>query len=142
MTDALIEFLRARLDEDEQAARATAWSPNTMTHNPWEARRPRDDDEGWTVWSQGRFLMFSNLEEADAVHIGRHDPAQTLADLRAKRQVLADADRFVAEFEAGPDPYGSVARRAWRWRDTLHRNMAGAYRDHPDYRSEWVPEEG
>jgi len=66
VTGDLVAFLRERYDDDEAAARATAWSPNTMTHNPWEARPPQRGEDGWTVWSQGQYLKFTGLAAAPA----------------------------------------------------------------------------
>lgn len=59
----ITEFLNARLDEDEAAARAARpWWPSTYT------------------------LKFA--KEDRAVHIARHDPDRVLAEVEAKRRVI------------------------------------------------------
>lgn len=68
MTLDLPAFLTARWDEEEQAARAAA--------EPWES----DSEGGW----------FAGLHEETIEHTARHNPDRVLADLDAKRKILAD----------------------------------------------------
>ena len=71
---------------------------------------------------------------------GQHvDPVGALADIDAKRRMLADADDFCAEYDAEIDDDNSAAQRAYCWRETIHRNLAVAYAEHPEYREEWWP---
>ncbi|MFE7517259.1 DUF6221 family protein, partial [Streptomyces sp. NPDC057540] len=72
----LVTFARARLDDDEQTARA-AHQPNWVT----DGRRGIEYglDGGW---------MTDALTTADANHIARHDPARVLAEVGAKRQTV------------------------------------------------------
>ena len=131
----LIEFLKARLDEDEQAARAAAadgsewrfsegaiYPSDTMSHPGPLATHPHGD-----------------LNQAHGEHIARHDPARVLADVEAKRYMVdfwsaayqnpQDSERF-----SGPD-WDQVRRNA-QW--TL-RLLALRYATHPDYDENWRP---
>lgn len=58
----LIEFLQARLDEDEQWA--LACNPNTYADS------------------------IEEMDPAAAGHIARHDPARVLAEVEAKRRII------------------------------------------------------
>ena len=122
----IVEFLRARLDEDEAAARKA--SPGGWTFGTVESvaggmlydetrtigdvyyEQPRDHD-GSIV----RHLL-SDEANANGTHIARHDPARVLREVKAKREILKHYDPPAAPFI---------------------RAMAAVYSDHPDYRDEW-----
>lgn len=144
--DDLVQFLRARLDEDEQTARDTAWNMSTEIDNPWEARPAPDEADGWEIWSKGRFQLIRGTNEADAVHIARHDPARVLAEVDAKRQILG---LHVAAEYIRNDPFAGCTTCSWRdYMEDLHvrwpcptlRLLALPYAGHPDYREEWKPQ--
>ena len=87
-TDRLVQFLQARLAEDEQAAQlAQRFHPS-----PWQL-----DPEVQTTMETGRWLadaasegvLVANGDRA-ARHIARHDPARVLADVAAKQAILAE----------------------------------------------------
>lgn len=61
--DGLVAFLRARLDEDEQAARSA-------------------EDDGW----EAEDVHSVSVDLAE--HIARHAPARVLAEVDAKRRIL------------------------------------------------------
>ena len=97
MTADLVAFLRARLDEDEQTARAA--TPGPWRHSP---------DKHWrkpgTSWFEeavfagpagsgatciaGTGETDDQQSMADAAHIARHDPARVLAEVDAMRRTL------------------------------------------------------
>lgn len=120
----LVTFLRARLDEDE----ATAKAAQAENPTPWE----------WGHTAPGMRTAFALYDarrghvigcsaggipgNPAAFHIARHDPARVLADVQAKRGLLADA---------GDVPTISM-RRALQW-------VALPYADHPDYDERWRP---
>lgn len=152
----LVEFLTARLDEDERAAHAAA--PGPWTYGDIESVA------GGTLYDQTvaiasvqwdnarpdpRIQRFRPEAQADATgeHIARHDPARVLAEVAAKRAIVelhglhpnchADID--------GPD-YLICAichdyRRhdAARWPCATLRALALPHADHPEYREEWKP---
>jgi hypothetical protein len=74
----LVEFLKARLDEDEAAARkAAAFKYDRPTDAPWERAR--------LAVEQGTALSSDE-------HIARHDPARVLREVEAKRTILERHD--------------------------------------------------
>lgn len=138
----LVEFLTARLDEDEQVARAAGddrwalipvYEDATIRHD--RMPEPRSIQ-----------MVEANGEEvgnvhgvAHAEHIARHDPARVLAEVDAKRRVLGP--HGPAEFEysdvdvcstcdrGGPLPFPCPTLRL----------LALPYSDHPDYDEAWRP---
>lgn len=123
MTADLTTFLRARLDEDEQTARA-AHRPNWST----DGRRGLHYgvEDGW---------MADALTTADADHIARHDPARVLREVEAKRRVLRAHEKWCeGRCEAKYPDGGFDAAHYWSI-----KSLAAVYADHPDYRQEWTP---
>jgi hypothetical protein len=126
----LIEFLRARLDEDEAAARAA--SPGR-----WVAAGTciGSEDHG----TMARMAVPSGMYRkrvADAEHIARWDPARVLADCAAKRALLAQHARTEHEGHAWCGHcYGEPA-----WPCTDLRIMAQPYADRPGFDPAWMVE--
>lgn len=112
MSDDLVAFLRARLDEDEQAARACAGD------GKWEAR-------DIAVYGQ-------DLSPEVRTHMARHDPARVLADVEAKREVLRLAARASDYHETFMNGFAAALGGVLRWYALPHA-------DHPDYRDDWRP---
>lgn len=134
--DDLVEFLRARLDEDEEAGKAA-------TPGPWRATH-RDDGTHHVFAASDRKVHRDGgyppdwpedvvNPTADADHIARYDPARVLREVEAKRRILADYERYATErrramggwYDEGASPILAV--------------LAAVYADHPDYRPEWAP---
>jgi hypothetical protein len=127
----IVDFLRARLDEDEQAAREADTSAEMVTGIPR-----------------------SYADAPVAVHISRWHPARVLAEVDAKRRIIDEhpaatgwdgqitADHphrdpvcaTCADYDRHGDPTGEPYPCA-----TL-RLLALPYREEPDYRPEWAPE--
>ena len=138
--DELISFLRRMLDEDERRARACA----EVYPAPWDV-----SDRGHTAYVRADapgFRIVAELEQDDGIydwlsvrldHIARHDPARVLADVAAKRMVLADLDTAI---QASKDHPEDMANKGWVLAVVrqIHR-LATAYADHADYRAEWRP---
>ena len=76
---ALIEFLRARLDEDEAAARGSYCDGQYWV----------TEEEAVYRWADDEPVYIAN-RKADARHIARHDPAHTIREVAAKRKILAE----------------------------------------------------
>lgn len=145
MTADLVAFLRARLDDDEQAARAAmginlmaAWRRGKPVAR-WEYR----PDSG-AIWDGPtgevqRALRVRFTWAAEAQHIVRHDPVRVLAEVDAKRRMLTAittdvqgmAELIVSEW--GEGGYESVPGK-------LLCLLALPYAAHPDYRLEWAPD--
>lgn len=146
-------FLTARLDEDEQVAR-------DATPGPWLADYG-DDDEVYTMsdpvrtseanpdvcdYAVIRYIRGGARDrtEANMVYIARHDPARVLADIAAKRRILARHRNFDFPFNPdgdGPGDYAWTAHcdccsQPWPCPDL--RDLASQFADHPDYKEAWT----
>ncbi|ORJ99858.1 DUF6221 family protein [Prescottella equi] len=131
----IVEFLRARLDEDEQTA--TAATSATFGEEPtWTSK-----DDGTGRQTHG-YVMADHTaicgHDGDDVllpvadHIARHDPARVLREVESKRGVLADYELYKdAKY---PDSDGGHAMALEYVLDLL----AAVYSDHPDYQQEWA----
>ena len=136
----LTDFLRARLDEDEQVARSSgdgrvAW----LTYL---------DDEGhmhYTTVASGTDMAtgsddtwVANGKElpAPARVLLVYDPARELRKVEARQRILAT---FVA-LDTHPNrlTYGQLQQQ-WVALRAVIAGLALPYADHPDYREEWRP---
>ncbi|MCT4357878.1 DUF6221 family protein [Streptomyces sp. Je 1-79] len=122
MSEDLVTFLKARLDEEDALAR-------------------RCDGDGCGRWSaHGHTVDFCQVELAGfhpaiALHVALHDPARVLREVEAKRRILARHvlspavgdpelpwdDRDDCQFDGDP----------WPCDDLL--DLASPYTDHPDF---------
>lgn len=124
----LTEFLLARLDEDEAVARAAVtqegeatWyvAPVHTAPRITRVRTSRDNVPVALVEGIEKIHDDTHLSE----HIARHDPARVLAEVEAKRRIVARlADESSRRYDY----------------DTL-RLLALPYADHPDYDEAWRP---
>lgn len=136
----LVEWLRAQLDADEATARAA-------TPGPWEWD---DQGDGCGVFStdpgDGDAVVFSHYgiddgvspSEADAAHIAPWDPARVLAEVAAKREILALHHEYRGCCPYCVDAGGPHRREAWPC-PTL-RALSAPYRSAPGWRPEWAAE--
>lgn len=121
----LTDFLLARIAEDKAVARAAL-----------DLNRRFDGDGGWTP---------AGLEDPwpeEVAHITRHDPARVLAECKAKRRIVeqaeeASADRaqVIGEFCVGKAE--SDAAHATDPGDLILKAVASVYADHPDFDPAW-----
>lgn len=121
---AIVAFLRARLDEDEQAARAAGnrqWLVGDNTISLW----PEREDDGFMSWPT----------RADARHAAKWEPARVLREIGAKREALDHYERIRQHTVRSDEAY-VLAEGAVRKHIQI---MALPYADHPDYRQEWRP---
>jgi hypothetical protein len=119
----LVAFLNARLDEDEEAAKASVM-PEWMISESGEF--------GYIVAAVGTETTGESIADAwqedVAVHIARHDPARVLREVEAKRAMLAELTRWPFDYRPGcNDPI----------RLFVHL-LAAPYSDHPDWRAQWA----
>lgn len=118
----IVEFLKARLAEDEAVARAiddkqldSGWSTN---YNQFGlANTP----PGWYITPH----IGLAYEEEGARHIVRHDPARVLREVAAKRAIISDL------WSEGTLRYAEDTGEALR-------ALAAVYSDHPDFDLEWA----
>ncbi|MEU6597834.1 DUF6221 family protein [Streptomyces flaveolus] len=138
----LVQFLRARLDDDELAARKAAALRGCHPAAP--ARSFRDGDEP----TDGRILIVDEPHPGlrrkigrrwnrsceglfMAQHIVRHDPARVLAEVDAKRRTIDLYDVAATSPE--------LDRDAWLVLSEVVKLLAVPFASHPDYREEWKP---
>jgi hypothetical protein len=129
----IVEFLEARIAEDE--AIATVASPG-----PWIWKGDASEDEASLYDSNDALVLsaygmhtqgFLECSGENAAHIARHDPARALADCEAKWQIL----KLHVVFGEHNNPR---ARAMWQATGGVLKILAGAYKDHPDYQQEWA----
>lgn len=136
------EFLLARIDEDEEAARdAAGWdlSGSVRAEGQWCREGVNS-----VIDSSQRLVVYGDgpaPEDMQAEHIIRHDPARVLRECAAKRALIdhasdatgldmsVDMDRAVGRRDQDVDPYLG---------DAMLRTIAAVYSDHPDYQQEWA----
>lgn len=131
----LVEFLLARVAEDEAVARAATVTPwwydpskfNSVDHEESVFAGERGPG-AITVCSTGPCDDLESM--ADANHIARHDPTRVLAECKAKRQLIANAlerTRILSDGQGPPEMIHDL------------RVMAEVYADHDGYHEEWRP---
>jgi Family of unknown function (DUF6221) len=116
----LVEFLLARISEDEAAARSAFRLVDGREIGGWYWSGAGDavfvDDSELPVacgpWQQ---LM----DQPSAHHIVRWDPERVVTECAARRRVVEHERR--------------------RWRSTVLRCLALVHAEHPDYRDDWRP---
>jgi hypothetical protein len=121
-TPTLAEFLAARLDEDEGAARsagAGTWS--AAGGDLYDGTDPHTRNAIGETWEWERDY---GEGLAAVAHIARHDPSRVLREIEAKRAILNG--RW-----GGPDHEDM-------WEHHV-RLLATIWSDHPEYRAEWKP---
>lgn len=145
----LVEFLKARLDEDEQAAQAATPSPWRIDpRNPNVILEPTPIDSVGMAGERQHNIFTGQVSsrfgqaKLDVAHIVRHDPARVLAEVAAKRRIieaLGIAERNVAKVRRTAPDYRSVRVAEAESDAMLHavRLLAHPYADHPDYREDW-----
>lgn len=142
--DDLVAFLRARLDEDAEAAREAADgdSGDWFVGDKWNVYRAEDEAPHGDV-EENRLVVYGNVLVQSA-HIARHDPARVLREVEAKRELL-DEHGDVNDGSCGtcvdgqwgyPTHGGSIPQN---YPCKTLRLLALPYADHPDYRPEWAP---
>lgn len=121
--DELVQFLRARLDEDERIAKAATPGPWLVNDESFiETIYARDGHTAVVAGGRwgGEAPVFESDE--DATHIARHDPARVLAEVEAKRRLLLWAESAECGMHLVP----------------IVDNLVGVYRDHPDFDPAWM----
>ena len=159
----IVDFLLARIAEDEAAAREASPSPwsypgieSVAGGTLYDAtRRIADIFYEHVNDHDGSIVRHLLVPEADANgrHIARHDPTRVLAECEAKRRIV-DAlederqrkDIYNRDFDLGllttdGDFRSRLSANArWAGLDAAVRALALPYADHPDYRSKWEPQ--
>jgi len=168
MTDGLVAFLRARLDEDEQMAREAAKHCGALIAGAASKEhlwRPPYDGSAWASDADHVYAVDPRPDQPRAEiadfgysafmltpHIQNHSPARVLAEVDAKRRIVQQYEdsmtRSKALRERAADGTEDEYQKAQRLNQSvqllvLHgivKLLALPYRDHPNYRPEWAPE--
>lgn len=118
----IVEFLLARLAEDEAVARKAS-------QGDWEVMSAaRTASDGKDIFSEGSGVVAFCCESdgaltgEDAAHVARHDPQRVLAEIAAKRAI------FYGGGDCSP------------FRDFALRALAQPYADHPEFDPAWRTE--
>jgi hypothetical protein len=111
----LVAFLRARLDEDEAAAKAIV---ATFGQVGWMISENGEFDFTITAGALATEAIADAWNESAADWISRHDPARAFREVEAKRKILAER-------------YGGPGHQDM-W-ETVVRHLAAVCSDHPDY---------
>lgn len=124
----LTEFLTARLDEDYETAFGGAPSP--WREGDWDGEHGGARE----VLDRSGSVTAHAYYGGTYGHVMRFDPARVLAEVEAKRQIVAlhepvddEPDGFCLHCDCDSWPCGTIAA------------LALPYADHPDYREEWKP---
>jgi hypothetical protein len=131
---ALIEWLRAQLDEDERVARAAAGAP-------WSADAPGmiQVDAAAIAANKHAFgklgYVASVQQVADCEHIAAWDPARVLSEVKSKRAILRLCAKVIEDDE-GRGFYSDGWSGLSVAQPTL-RQLAQPYADRPGWQDEW-----
>ncbi|MFD3741603.1 DUF6221 family protein [Streptomyces sp. NPDC058629] len=141
--DDLVQFLRDRLTDDEQTARAATWDEWDSAH--WTAHRRAQYDGRWVIVDHAEEGVTELTPHAAddagvAQHIARHDPARVLRDVEAQRQIMQvhnARDNWGTCVGCPRDAEGSM--NVGIDECPILRALALPYADHPDYQDAWRP---
>ena len=118
----IVEFLEARIAEDELAAQAAIeGTAGWQAH--YDYRDVKDLEGHFVVQADS---LYPTIEQA--AHMARQSPARVLRECEAKRAIIADYLRR--------DALGELAGRN-AVADVL-RVLVTVYSDHPDYAGRWT----
>ncbi|HEY1668517.1 MAG TPA: DUF6221 family protein [Trebonia sp.] len=132
----LIEFINARLAEEEATARAAGggtWRTGCYCEGPctgWGGGCCRVEGDDIKIYDEG------GHDASQADHIARHDPARVLREIEAKRAILARYEDCLDRMENLEFSAMAAREGLAEYEDSVLPNMAGAWSDHADYRQE------
>jgi hypothetical protein len=162
----IVEFIEARLAEDEETAQSAIDPERPGTHWCWEdgerdPLQPGVEVEGLDTQA----ISLRTVEEYPTRHVGplpafilrqvearqqgglwhiaRHDPARVLQQCEFGRDVL-DAYRTAVRARNSRNEHATNAFTAGQdaaavmWLGWMLQKLAAIWSDHPDYRTEWA----
>ncbi|MEU0370627.1 DUF6221 family protein [Streptomyces sp. NPDC006283] len=133
--NALVQFVRERLDYDEQLARwaegqSPAWYASSASDEP------NNPDRACVVNGKDESIT-GDTDAGYADHIRTHDPERTLLRVAADRS-LVEAYADVADLDTD-DPEPSFASGRAVGLGIAVRALAALHSGHRDYQSTWAP---
>jgi hypothetical protein len=133
-------FLRDRLDEDYEAARAAGGDDWRRQDHPSDTIAIYDSKGEPVVYDEG-----SPTEEQQD-HIARQNPARVLAEVKAKRRLVEEHKPARPHYLPRRELGCVTCSTAQAWDEKANeancltlRLLALPYADYPDYREEWRP---
>lgn len=126
----IVEFLRARLDEEAEAARAANDAPGRWIPDGYGNVNAAE------IATSGPTVTHIATAEtgAIAVHIVRHSPARVLREVDAKRKRLAEYEAVLDGLDLGVHEDRVLHETAF----AMVAADAEVYSDHPDYDTAWA----
>ncbi|MEU1787145.1 DUF6221 family protein [Streptomyces sparsogenes] len=144
--DDLVQFLQARLAEDEESARRACeyaeaewkldeeFGETVLWWPPEPHIAEKEREKGLPVVSDQ--WRGQTIDSRIAPHVARHDPARVLAEVEAKRRILEHHAKLHQYAEEQRQQEYALAAGAG---DVVLKLLALPYVDHPRYREEWRP---
>ena len=127
----IVEFLKARLAEDESDARAAA----DVDGARWNAADPFSGNGFDRVEGSGDTTVGYDMHSGTCPHVARHDPARVLREIAAKRRIV-EGYRIARSALDQTDSPGLRAGSCASFVACLA--LASAYSDHPDFKADWA----
>ncbi|MFF8406927.1 DUF6221 family protein [Streptomyces sp. NPDC015684] len=137
MTNDLVAFLRARLDESAQIARQAERATGSAD---WRAdwRQVAENRFDARIISAPDKPVFDGYGRIDAAEFAsRQDPARVLADIEADRALLAQYEAVADMDTEDAEPEFAYGRAVGLGVAVCYRALK--YANHTDYREEWRP---
>jgi hypothetical protein len=136
----LVEFLRARLAEDEALA-------GEAPPGPWHIGNAVDPTQPCNVHTfPGARMVADGLNWLVAEHIARQNPARVLAEVEAKQQIIDAHKPSRPEYRPRREFVCETCSTAQAWDGEANeancltlRLLALPFASHPNYREEWKP---
>lgn len=149
MTDDLVQWLHAQLDEDQRIAEAARDQSSAQWHHDTSY------DNGYVYDENSQAVVYDEGTPAheEAEHIAAHDPARVLREIEAKRRLLDDytvtariRDEAAERIKATVDHPDSKDLETWDRAQQEAAILEGPVRlaalpfnNQPNYREEWRP---
>lgn len=135
----LVEFLRARYDDAEQAAKCVRQPYRLYVSSDGRIAEPMriEDLHGardgeYATWADGDDRMPNHITNWALIY----DPARVLRDVEAKRRIVASFAALDAMPARHTDP---GLHLQWNVLRQVVEILASAHDHHPDYREDWRP---
>lgn len=133
-----LNFLAARLDEDEQVA----WAVQDNS-SPWTGQWQAEGDAALRTYN-GHVLAYrpdgSPFKPGVLAHMARHDPARALREVEAKRKIMKrHFRRRLPDWDREGQVGFECAQCLNEFPCLTLQLLAEPYSGHADYQPEWRP---
>lgn len=144
MMTELVKWLTAQLDEDERIAQQACEWPWTL--HPEGDKILRHNDGSYDDWEDEQLIVVethawsSQAARDNAAHVIRWEPSRVVADVTAKRRILAMHEPYQTVNPQGVHcRYCCDCDDEWprKWPCETLRLLASAYKRRDGYRTEW-----